>query len=388
MQKHKFNIFPKAGDEDFKAIVDDMAANGYDSRQPIHLYQGDILDGWNRYLATQELGIEPEYTEFVGTDEEALNFTIRTNKRRNLSSSQRAAYAAEAEEMFAEIAKQVEEARRAKIAERENVANQHTKKVETCQIIDTSAKPPERATSKAAEVFNTNRTYVSDAQKIKKVAPEVFEKVKSGEMSMGVANQVSKMPEAERKSLFKSIPESATPKEVVEIVKKAHVANNSGNNEWYTPSEYIERARRVMGSIDTDPASNDVAQKKVKAGAYYTEETNGLDKQWIGNVWMNPPYSAQLIGKFCRKLVEEYDNGNVKSAIVLVNNATEAQWFQSLVEVASCVAFTRRRVKFLDPNGDANGAPLQGQAVLYLGCEKSRFYAEFNDICWVSEVMR
>ena len=32
--------------------------------------------------------------------------------------------------------------------------------------------------------------------------------------------------------------------------QEPHVSNNSGNNEWYTPPEFIQASVEVMGSID------------------------------------------------------------------------------------------------------------------------------------------
>src|SRR2546430_17584816 len=87
------------------------------------------------------------------------------------------------------------------------------------------------------------------------------------------------------------------------------------SNEWYTPSKYIETAREVLGSIDLDPASCELANRTVKADKYYTKEDDGLSKEWHGNVWLNPPYgkinpipgstkSYQRI--FVEKLLREY----------------------------------------------------------------------------------
>lgn len=163
----------------------------------------------------------------------------------------------------------------------------------------------------------------------------------------------------------------------IQETKKPHVSNNSGENEWYTPTEYIEAARKVMGSIDLDPASCEVANRIVKAKQYYTIEDDGLSKPWLGNIWLNPPYSSDLIGKFVEKAIcENYDQ-----AIVLVNNATETNWFQMLITKASAVVFPKGRVRFYMSDGKT-GAPLQGQAVIYLGGKPERFLEIFSPFGW------
>ena len=211
MNKHKFNIFPKADEEDFAAIVADMKEYGYDTTQPVVVYQGEVLDGWNRWLAAKEAGVTAAQRQFHGTDEEALIFTLRTNKRRNMTSSQRAAYAAQADEIIETIRLAVEEARRVKQAE----AAKEQHKVSNPRAGESfglgkelpKAKDPDKnkTATKTAEIFNTNRTYVSDAKKIKEESAEVFNDVLEGRTSIAQAKKIiatAKEVKQERKEVF------------------------------------------------------------------------------------------------------------------------------------------------------------------------------------------
>ena len=110
--RHEYNIFPLMGEDDRKRLKSDIERNGYDKSQPVVLYQGKVLDGINRCEICAELGVEPVTREFNGTETEAIEFVIRTNKRRNLTSSQWAAIAAEADELWEAVKEQIEEDRR------------------------------------------------------------------------------------------------------------------------------------------------------------------------------------------------------------------------------------------------------------------------------------
>ena len=161
--------------------------------------------------------------------------------------------------------------------------------------------------------------------------------------------------------------------------------HQSNSPEWYTPAEYVEAARRVMGGFDIDPASNDYANQTIQATIYYTEETNGLDKEWAGRCWMNPPYGS-LSADFVAKLLAEFEAGNVTEAVVLVNShATETAWFAPLWNHLLC--FTDHRINFESPMGSSNGST-HGSVFIYLGDHREAFVREFYQFGYIVERVR
>ena len=170
---------------------------------------------------------------------------------------------------------------------------------------------------------------------------------------------------------------------LLKLAAGAHVSNNSGNSEWYTPKEYVDAVHKVMGFIDTDPCSREAANEVVRAQTFYTAEEDGLQQDWPGCVFVNPPYGDGTVAEFAAKLVSEIDAGRTTQAVFLVNNCTETRWFQSLVDHASAICFPCGRISFWSLDKKSK-SPLQGQVILYFGDSYKRFKQVFSEFGFTS----
>lgn len=332
-----------------------------------------LVDGHNRHEICERLEIPYSIVEIEFSNRGEVTEWIIKNQfgRRNISDYQRGVLALKLKPVIEE---------RARASYLENVGRPK----ESSQISDAITDRPTdriRTDEAVSQLANISRDTIRKVEKIEATAPEEVRVLAgSGEVSINLASQFVDLPEDAQEEAIEEIAKHEAPaKEVIrEAVKKAHVANNSGNNEWYTPSKYIELARSVMGSIDTDPATSEIANKTVRAAQIYTAEDDGRNKPWAGNVWMNPPYAQPLMSDFAEAITAKHLAGEIEQACILVNNATETQWFQRMLDAASAVCFPRSRIKFVDPDGNPGGAPLQGQAILYMGDNVSEFKAAFS----------
>jgi phage N-6-adenine-methyltransferase len=154
---------------------------------------------------------------------------------------------------------------------------------------------------------------------------------------------------------------------------------NTGEVEWYTPAEYVEAVRDVLGAIDLDPASSEAAQRTVRAARFFTKEDDGLAHPWPGRVWVNPPYVQPLIMHFVAKLVEEVAARRTTEAILLTHNFTDNAWFHLAASACTAICFTRGRIAFEHRDG-YTAAPTQGQAFFYFGVRLGAFWTRFAGI--------
>lgn len=341
------DIFPRMSEREFSALRDDIEANG--QREPIWTWRGYVIDGRHRARACFDLGVEPTAREYEGEESSLVAFVVSLNlHRRHLDESQRA--------MVAGKLATLRDGQRADRA--------------------ASIDAPSVTQTQAAELLNVSRKSVQRAREVlDNGTPELVAAVERGEVGVSAAATAAALPAEDQTEIVAEIEAGEKPSEVIK--RHVHVAQNSGNNEWYTPARFIDGARRVMGSIDTDPATSEIANRTVGASTWFTEEHDGRAQIWRGNVWMNPPYAQPLIADFCEALAKKAESGEIGQACVFVNNATETAWFQRLASVASAVFFPRSRVRFLDPQG-MPGAPLQGQALVYVGDRWREFEQEFS----------
>jgi len=162
------------------------------------------------------------------------------------------------------------------------------------------------------------------------------------------------------------------------------VTKHTRDQENYTPEEIIECVKKVLGSINLDPASCELAQKIVNADKYFTEDDDGLKQPWFGNIFLNPPYQFPEIEQFTNKLIEELPN--INSAILLTNNNTDTKWFRKCAHNAQIICFTEGRINFYKQDKEKT-YPTNGQTFFYYGNNDQRFIEIFKYIGFLVKVI-
>ena len=231
----------------------------------------------------------------------------------------------------------------------------------------------------AAQMLNVSNRSVQEGRKvIEKALPEMARLVERGDVAVSLAAEVADEPEEIQREVVNRVKEGFKPREAFREVKR-NVLHSSESNEWYTPQQYVDAARELMGGIDLDPATSEQANATVKAKKIYTIDDDGYAQAWKGKVWLNPPYGREEgegsnQARWTLKLIEEYKAGRVAEAVLLVNAAPANKWFAPLWEYLVC--FTDHRIRFQSPAGEAN-QPTHSNALVYLGKNKDGFIKHF-----------
>ena len=115
----------------------------------------------------------------------------------------------------------------------------------------------------------------------------------------------------------------------------------ASSDEWYTPKWIID----TLGPFTLDPCSPKVRPFDT-AIRHYCKDDDGLTQPWRGRVWLNPPYSRELLERFVRKMAD-HNNG----IALLQNRQDNILWQEVIFPSAASMIFMRHRVKFICPDG-------------------------------------
>lgn len=169
-------IFPLMAERELAELAKDIKENGLLS--PVVLLGTSVLDGRNRLLACARAGVEPWLVQWkpIGDMGPATWVISQNLKRRHLTSSQAAACAIEALPLLEA------EARERRLA--------NLKRGNTPPDVQTvERRGGRRSVEQAAEKFNTNHLYVSEAKAIKQRDPDLFEAVRQGKKTIPQARR-------------------------------------------------------------------------------------------------------------------------------------------------------------------------------------------------------
>lgn len=133
-------------------------------------------------------------------------------------------------------------------------------------------------------------------------------------------------------------------------VNRVHFS--SATDLWETPQKFFDDLNREF-NFETDVCA---LPENAKCEKYFTPEQDGLEQEWTGVCWCNPPYGRQ-IGKWVEKAAK-----SDATVVMLVPARTDTAWFHDWILPFAEVRYVRGRLKF---GGAENSAPFPSMVAIY-----------------------
>ena len=181
-QQHPLSAaFPAMSEQDFQSLKDSITEIGV--QNPITLFEGMVIDGWHRYTAANELGMDCPVVELGDVD--PRDFVLAQNKARRHITQAQLAMATTSVYAWRPVGN---------------------------PALSNSAPGAELKTTKELAVSaGVSERTIEQAKAVQtKAAPEVVEAVKSGEIGLPKAAAIAKLPKEEQAAaIHKPAPKAA-----------------------------------------------------------------------------------------------------------------------------------------------------------------------------------
>lgn len=204
------SAFPAMTAQEYQELKDSIEVNGV--LNPITIYQNMVIDGWHRYKAANELGIDCPESE-LDESIDPKDFVLAQNKnRRHITMAQLAIATAQVYEW--------------------HPANRPNKSALSAELSKTTAE--------LAEISGVSKRTIEQAKSVlKNASSEVKEAVKSGKIGLSKAQAISKLPkEKQAGAIDKALPKEAPEKPVL--------------TQYYGPEEAELKANELAQQADLE----------------------------------------------------------------------------------------------------------------------------------------
>ena len=359
------DLFPLITGLEFQDLCESIGKDGLE-RPVVLSHDGYLVDGRNRLRALLVTGATERFETLgeVYANDDYIGYVLRVNlHRRHMSPSMKAVLAVEVEKRYAALAKKRQVRTAENRAKVENLVPAILPEQEPQQepVFELVAQEPpvknreNEAREQAAKATGASPRYVQDAKAIARDAPEVFEQVKAGAISIPEAKRTIQIQEQSKPKMrgeYATVEawQAMAPDEQAAFLglrdaqakfnKQGDTADDSmGNIEWaqwswnpitgclhecpycyardiaerfyeqkFAPSLWPRRLSAPMNMRVPHGADVDITKKNV-----FSNSMSDLYGRWVPDEWINavletmrgsPEWNFLMLTKFPKKAAE------------------------------------------------------------------------------------